>query len=67
MPRYIVTLPVLGTAVYEVEAADEDAAIEEALKLPVTEERIDSLQTVHHVMEGNVFQGDYDEAEAEEV
>lgn len=67
MPRYAVSLPVIGIAVYQIEAANEEAAIADALAAGNLQDNIVELDTVEHLMEGNVLNAPLHDAEVEEL
>lgn len=64
MPRYSVTVPFSGYAVVDVEAEDERAAIDKALG-EVSLDDIQEWETHEQIVEGNVFHGNRNKAEAE--
>jgi uncharacterized protein (UPF0297 family) len=63
MKTYVVTVPFTGTMYIEVEAESEEAAIQEAIQ-NVTSENIEGWNAVEQIVQGNVFYGEQNEAEA---
>lgn len=67
MPTYSVRVPITGYAVVEVEADDEDAAIEAAVQKDLEMQDIEEWEHHQYVVRGNVFYGRLNEADAEQV
>ncbi len=67
MKTYGVTLPITGTVYVEVEAESEDDAIEKALESEVDSDDIESWETHRKIVQGNVFYGGQNEADAQEL
>lgn len=67
MKTYNVRLPITGCVDIEVEAENEDEAIEKALETQVTNDDITEWETCEQIVKGNVFYGHTNEAEATEV
>lgn len=57
MAKYEVTLPISGYVVVEVEAADEQAAIETALDGVSDKDQIEEWSAHEYVLRGNVWYG----------
>ncbi len=66
MKTYAVTVPFTGTMFIEVQAENEDDAIETALS-EVTSEHIEGWNAVRKIVQGNVFHGEQNDASAEEI
>lgn len=66
MKTYSVRIPITGIADLEVEAENEQAAIEKAMN-EVKQEDITEWNPHEIIVQGNVFYGHTNEAEAEEV
>lgn len=66
LKEYEVTLPSSGTIYMTVQAANEDAAIEQALDT-CEQSDINSWEAHRYLVRGNVFYGERSEAYAEEV
>ena len=60
-----VTLPITGYVIAEVEADNEKQAIEEALNADIYSDNIEEWGVREKIIEGNVFHGIQNEAEAE--
>lgn len=67
MPKYGVSLPVTGQIYVEVDADDEESAIDAALEKELTnkEKRLMEWETIREVVRGNVFSGMLRQADAE--
>lgn len=63
MPKYVVTLPVSGYCIVDVEAENEDAAIEVAMEV-ASQEHLESWQTHKRIVYGNVCSAEVNEASA---
>ncbi len=66
LKTFAVTIPITGIAHLEIEAEDEDSAIELAID-KVTLDDVDEWEATKQIVKGNVFYGHTNEAEAEEV
>ena len=64
--KYGVFLPIAGTLYVEVEADDEESAIQLALAQPCDISTAE-WETLEHICEGNVFYGQTNDAYAEEI
>ena len=64
MKRYSVKVPIAGYAIVEVDADDEESAIEKAVD-NVTVDDLESWAALRIICEGNVMYADCNEAEAE--
>ena len=64
MKSYLVRLPVSGVLEIEVEAQNEDEAIAKALESDATNDHITEWNTHRQIVQGNVFHGILNEAEA---
>lgn len=64
--KWLVTIPIAGELVREVEAESEEEAIEEALAQP-HEPGEETWETFTKLVEGNVFYGSCDKVSAEEI
>ena len=68
MKTYIVTVPIIGYAVVEVEAENEGEAAKKAMSgQRIQAENIESWEAVEHIVEGNCFNGEVNDIEVEEV
>jgi len=67
MKTFGVTLPFTGTLYVEVEATSEEEAIDVALQTEVSSENFESWNVCRQIVEGNVFYGEQNEAEAIEI
>lgn len=67
MTTYDVYIPITGFIKLEVQAENEDEAINKALKKEVTTDDIEEWETHNHVVKGNVFYGKLKEIEVLEV
>jgi len=67
MPTYNVMLPITGKLYVEVEADDEDDAIQKALNADFTIENVEELEAHDMICQGNVFYGMANDAEAQLV
>lgn len=66
--KYNVTLPITGTVfISDIEADSEEEAIEKAMEANITTEDIEEWNTHERIVEGNVFRGMQNEAEAQEA
>lgn len=64
--KWSVALPITGIAYVEVEAEDEEAAIEEAMNI-VDRQHLEEWESHKQICRGNVFSGALNEAYADEV
>lgn len=67
MTKWIVTVPITGYVTVTVEAEDEEEAIEKAMECDVSTDDIEQWDMTDHIVQGNVFYGIQNEAEAEKV
>lgn len=67
MKTYLVRLPITGSVDVEIEADNEDAAIEAALNSEISIDDITEWDVCKQIVTGNVFWGIINEAEAEEI
>lgn len=67
MPKYNVILPINGCVNLEIEADSEEQAIQKGLQEDINTDDIDEFNTYKNLLSGNVFEGDYSEAQAEEI
>lgn len=67
MPRYYVRLPAAGFVECEVEAANEEEAIEKALTEGEFAEGIQEWEVMENINRGNVCYAPFWDAEAEEM
>ncbi|WP_024516793.1 hypothetical protein [Bradyrhizobium sp. Tv2a-2] len=66
MTRYSVTVPIAGYAIVEVEAADENDAIDEALGA-IDFNDIQEWEAYRHLVRGHVCSAPYHKAVVEEI
>lgn len=67
LKTYAVRLPITGVIDINIEAESEDDAIEKALDSDITSDDISEWETCRQIVQGNVFHGHTNEAEAQEV
>lgn len=65
MKTYGVTLPVTGILYVEVEAENENDAIDKAMEADVTIDDIQEWESHRQIVQGNVFHGHTNNADAE--
>jgi hypothetical protein len=65
--KFSVTLPISGYLVTEVKAEDEASAITAALDSKLKAEMIQEWEAHRRIVQGNVFHGQINEADAQEV
>lgn len=68
MKRFLVTLPITGYILVEVEADNERAAIDAALiSDELRTDRIEEWEAHEHIVQGNVFYGRKNRVEVEDI
>lgn len=67
MRRWSVRIPVTGFALVEVNAEDEESAIERVLEEGVALTDVEEFDTHRHVVRGNIFYGTLNEPDAEDI
>lgn len=65
--RFFVRIPITGHVTAEVEADDEESAIDKAMELTFSTKDIEEWDVSRYIVRGNVFYGTIRQAEAEEV
>jgi hypothetical protein len=66
MKTFLVRMPIVGVASIEIEAEDEESAIQAATD-QIELAHIDEWEAVRSVCQGNIFYGPLNEVEVEEV
>jgi hypothetical protein len=68
MPIYAVRLPITGVLEINIEAEDEESAIEKALQSDdLNVDYITEWDAVREIVRGNLFRGKINKAEADEI
>lgn len=67
MNTYNVRIPITGVVDVEVEAENEDEAIEAAMQKEVSTDDITEWETCRQIVQGNVFNGHTNEVDVSEV
>lgn len=65
--KFSVTIPITGVIYAEVEAEDEEAAIERAFEGEYSAHEIESWQMHRQIVQGNVFHGEQNSVDVEEI
>lgn len=67
MKKWEVSLPISGYVCVEVEAEDEESAIEAAFEAHITKDMIEEWETHRQIVRGNVCSAVLNEADAQEI
>lgn len=67
MRKFSVAVPMTGVFFVEVDAEDEEKAIDLAMQKDFKIEDLENWEIHRYIVRGNVFYGDYSEAEAEDI
>ena len=67
MKTYGVSIPITGTVYIEVTAKTEEDAIDKAFMSDLTLDNVESWDTHKHIVKGNVFYGEQNEVDIQEV